>query len=352
VGVPAVQTAVSAGAQAPAAQLVPPDQFEWLLEQRLQRPVEVRQPVVLISQIQRSGGTLLSQLLDNHRQLHAHPHELHIGFPRDKGDWPALDLLAEPREWFDMLREYHVERTFLQGYTKYARKWVQYEDERLETYPFLLIPSLQRALFERCARTWAVKRQRDVLDAYMTSYFNAWVDNRNLYGDKLWVTGFSARLAVPRDNRRRFFNDYPDGRLMSIVREPRSWYASAVAYNADRYGNLKASVERWRESAEAMIEAKERYGDRVLLITFERLLKELEPTMERIASFLGIDFEPTLLEPTFNGLPIKANSSFRTDRHGVLDAPLKRQEGLGRGDLETIERLAADTYQRVLPLTA
>ncbi|MFN2638466.1 MAG: Obg family GTPase CgtA, partial [Gemmatimonadaceae bacterium] len=64
--------------------------------------------------------------------------------------------------------------------------------------------------------------------------------------------------------------------------------------------------------AEAMIEAKERYGDRVLLITFERLLKELEPTMERIASFLGIDFDPTLLEPTFNGLPIKANSSFRT----------------------------------------
>jgi hypothetical protein len=330
----------------------PPEEFHALLEQRLERPVAVREPLVLISQIQRSGGTLLSQLLDAHPQLHAHPHELHIGYPRDKRDWPQLDLSRGPEEWFRALREAHVDRMLVGGYRKYARKWVQYADERLETYPFLLIPSLQRRLFERCAGSWPIERQRDVLDAYMTSYFNAWVDNRNLYGDKLWVTGFSARLAVPRDNRRRFFNDYPDGRLMSIVREPRSWYASAVAYNADRYGNLKASVERWRESAEAMIEAKERYGDRVLLITFERLLKELEPTMERIASFLGIDFEPTLLEPTFNGLPIKANSSFRTDRHGVLDAPLKRQEGLGRGDLETIERLAADTYQRVLPLTA
>ena len=322
------------------------------MRQRLEAPVEVHQPLVLISQIQRSGGTLLSQLLDDHPQLHAHPHELHIGYPSDKRDWPQLDLQAGPEEWFRRLREAHVDRMIVQGYRKYARKWVQYDDERLETFPFLLIPSLQQQLFERCASSWAIERQRDILDAYMTAYFNAWVDNRNLYtGPKRWVTGFSARLAIERENRRLFFADYPDGRLVAIIREPRSWYGSALAYNSDRYGNPEISMRLWAASAGAMIDAKQRYGDRVFLISFERLLGETEATMGALAGFLGIDVTPELTTPTFNGMPIKANSSFRVERGGVLDAPLKRAEGLPAHALATIERLTAGLYDRVLALT-
>ena len=119
---------------------VPAEEFADLVDQRLRNCIEVREPLVLISQIQRSGGTLLSQLLDAHPQLHAHPHELHIGYPSDKRDWPALDLGDEPAEWFRRLREAHVDRWLVEGYRKYARKWVQYDDERLETFPFLLIP--------------------------------------------------------------------------------------------------------------------------------------------------------------------------------------------------------------------
>src|SRR5215210_4381368 len=141
----------------PALEAAPREEFLALVEQRLRRPVEVHEPLVLISQIQRSGGTLLSQLLDAHPQLHAHPHELHIGYPRDKRDWPQLDLGEGPEQWFRALREAHVDRMLVDGYRKYARKWVQYEDERLETYPFLLLPSLQRRLFERSASSWKIR---------------------------------------------------------------------------------------------------------------------------------------------------------------------------------------------------
>lgn len=332
---------------------VPRGEFVGLVEQRLANPIEVREPLVLISQIQRSGGTLLSQLLDDHPQLHAHPHELHIGYPRDKRDWPALDLTAGPDEWFAQLREAHVDRWLVEGYRKYARKWVQYDDERLETYPFLLIPSLQKRLFERCTSSWPIRRQRDVLDAYMTSYFNAWVDNRNLYsGPKRFITGFSALMAIERESRKRFFADYPDGRLVAIVREPRSWYGSALAYNSDRYGNPEVSIRLWAASAEAMIAAKRKHGDSVFLISFEQLLGDTQGTMRALAAFLGIDFTDSLVTPTFNGLPIKANSSFKVDRGGVLDAPLKRAEGLPSHALKTIERLTGDIHERVLALTA
>ena len=348
---PATSTAAAVDVATPE-HLVPSEEFEQLLQQRLEHPIEVRQPLLLISQVQRSGGTLLSQLLDAHPQLHAHPHELHIGYPREKRDWPDLDLKADPQEWFHRLRESHVDRSFLQGYRKYARKWFQYDDEQLETFPFLLIPSLQRRLFERCVNSWKVTRQRDVLDAYMTAYFNAWVDNRNLYsGPKRYVTAFSARLAMKRATRKQLFTDYPDGRLVSIIREPRSWYGSALAYNSDRYGNPELSIRLWRDSADAMIDAKSRDGDSVYLITFERLLQDTEGTMRSLAEWMGIDWHPALGVPTFNGMPIKANSSFRTDRHGVLDAPLKRREGLTPHAEQTIERIAQDAYDRVLELT-
>jgi hypothetical protein len=333
-------------------QVVPREEFDRLLEQRLATLVEVREPLVLISQIQRSGGTLLSQLLDYHPQLHAHPSELHIGHPRAKRDWPVLDVRDGPERWFEMLREKHVDKLLVEGYRKYARKWVQYDDEPLETYPFLLIPSLQRRVFERCVQEWTVERPRDVLDAYMTAYFNAWVDNRNLYkGPKRWVTAFSARLAIERENRARFFSDYPDGRLLAIVREPRSWYGSALAYNSDRYGNPEISMRLWRDSAEAMLDAKQRYSDRVLLLSFEQLVGDTEATMRTLADFLGIDFTDTLTTPTFNGLPTKANSSFRVERRGVLDAPLKRGENLPAHAGEAIERLTHGVYDRVLAVT-
>src|SRR5207253_5548814 len=65
-------------------------------------------------------------------------------------------------------------------------------------------------------------------DLYMTAYFNAWLDNHNLYGaDKRWVVAFSPWLATEADDRTRFFTDYPEGRLIRIVRDPCGWYASA-----------------------------------------------------------------------------------------------------------------------------
>ena len=64
----------------------------------------VTSPIALISQVQRSGGSLLSQLFDGHPELHAHPHELKIGYPK-KYMWPKIDLNEHPQRWLEMLFE-------------------------------------------------------------------------------------------------------------------------------------------------------------------------------------------------------------------------------------------------------
>jgi hypothetical protein len=70
--------------------------------------------------------------------------------------------------------------------------------------------------------------------------------------------------------------------------------------------------------------------------------------MRYLAGFLGIEFDDTLLVPTFNTLPIRANTSFEVEDHGILNSPLSRYKTLTGQELDTIERMTSETYSLVL----
>ncbi len=155
----------------------------------------VTSPLVLISQIQRSGGSLLSQLFDGHPELHAHPHELKIGYPR-KYTWPKLDLNDHPRQWFETLFEPSVLDHFKTGYKK--------QKNLDETFLFLFLPSLQRELFLNYLDSVDTIALRDVFDAYMTSYFGAWLNNQNSFGQKKILPPLRQGYHWKRKTWRRF----------------------------------------------------------------------------------------------------------------------------------------------------
>lgn len=303
--------------------------WQKLVDRRAAMLTWVDQPLVLISQIQRSGGTLLSQLLDGHPQVHAHPHELHTGWPRPKEDWPVLDLSDEHGEWFRRLREKRVTKHFRDGYTKYSRGMnpdiPADPDEVLEAFPFLLVPELQEELFERCVQRRPIRAERDVFNCYMTSYFNAWLDNRNLYEpDKRWVAGFVPRLALSAENRQRFASVYPDGRLVFIVRDPVTWYSSASRHRPEEYGDPAAAADLWSWSTRQMIDARTSDPGSVVVLRFEDLVLRTDATMRSFARKLEIEYLPLLTIPTFNGMPIKADSSYPVLRHGILEEAVSR----------------------------
>jgi len=326
-------------------------EHERIVAQRTDHLVEVRQPLVLVSQIQRSGGTLLSQLLDGHPEIHAHPQELRTGYPK-KYDWPPLDPATGPDEWFRLLYERPTARGFAEGYSKVVDLKVRESGE--ETFPFVFPPLVQKAIFEHCAAAWRPTTPRGIFDCYMTSYFNAWLDNHNLYGPpKRWVSAFAARLNAHEDSVRTFFDTYPDGRLISIVRDPRSWFLSARRYlevnpspgRTHDYGDMATAVGLWIDSSRAMLAARERYGDRFRLLTFEDLVSDTETVMRSLAEYLDISFHPSLLTPSFNGMPIKADSSFRVTGHGVSREPLSRfRELLSPEEISYIDERATPLY--------
>ncbi len=322
------------------------EEYEALTEMRLDHVVPVREPLVLISQIQRSGGTLLSQLFDGHPEVHAHPHEICIGKPA-KWDWPPLDL-ARPETWFETLREPLLAEWVEKGFVKDLTELRKGRDP--DVFPFVFSLRWQRSIFDRFAAD--AQSERDVLEAYFTSYFNAWVDNHSLYaGPKKAVVGFTPRLAMELERVERFFAAYPDGLLVSVVRDPRGWYASARLHRK-YYADLEQSIGLWRASTEAALEAAARFGERVVLLTYEELLEDTERTMAQLAGRIGIAATRELLVPTFNSRPIRANSSEAVERTGILhERGAAFRDALSAHEIARIERLAGDLYERVSPVT-
>jgi hypothetical protein len=322
------------------------EEYRELCRVRLENVVPVREPLVLISQIQRSGGTLLSQLFDGHPECHAHPQEIYIGKPA-KWDWPPLDLEA-PETWFETLHEPLVADWLRSGYVKDETTRKRAETAP-DVFPFVFSPRLQKALFDACVAARPVVSERDLLDCYFTSFFNAWLDNQNLYtGPKQVVTGFTPRLAMELDRVERLFAAYPDGTLVSIVRDPRGWYASASKHRK-YYSDVEEAIGLWRQSTDAALEAAARFPGRVIVLTYERLVGDPQATVESVARRIGLTATPGLLMPTFNGLPIRANSSYGADETGILTGRVTAYRGvLDRDTIAGIERLSGDLYERAV----
>jgi Sulfotransferase family len=321
--------------------------LERALRPRRENVAPVDQPLALICQAQRSGGTLLARLFDGHPQCHAHPHELLIGFLKPHM-WPDLGLDEEPEVWFAKLKEAYLSTLFKKGRRVIPMK-APGEKSR-GSYPFLLPPSFQRQLFlEEVERRAPISSERQILDCYMTSLFNAWLDNQNLRGpEKRWVVAFSPRRAWG-EGREKLFELYPDGRLISILRDPLSWYTSAQG--RDPEAPPEALLELWKRSAQEMIEAKGRYADQVLIVRFDELVRDTEGTMRGLADFLEIDYDPVLTTPTFNGYPVGANSSYEVRSTGVVTDPVERyKEILSAEQRKRIEGECEELYKEALGL--
>lgn len=270
--------------------------------------VPVSQPLLLISQIQRSGGTLLNSLFDDHPSCFAHPYELALG-PGEKWRWPEFDPTADADAVFAQFEERWLMRAIAQGFYSKAGAFKGLADE--EHQPFIFDRELQVHLFRTQFEARRPRTRREALDQYFTSFFNAWLDFQCLYrGSKQFVTAFTPRVHMHPEHLAAFLNDYPEGFLISAVRDALSWFASARLHSPARYGDLDTAIDLWSASTRATLDAHSRMPGQVVGVLFEDLIQNLEAVMRRICAATGLPFRESLLVPTFNGRPSQSNSSF------------------------------------------
>lgn len=306
---------------------------ERLFRSARETVVPIMQPMVLISQLQRSGGTFLNRLLDGHPELHVHPYELHIGHPT-KTDWPILDLTAGADAWLEILRQNFIERLFADGYRKGLHVHA--------SLSFSVVPSFLERLFRILCAEQPPETPRQVLDRYLTAFFNAWVDCQGLREEpKKWVGAFAPRVAWGQ-SRNRFLADYPDGRIVAVHRDPRAWYASAHRFK-DKYSDFEEALALWRRGTQETLTARRERPEQVFVLTYEALVQEPERVMRTLADWLRIAWHPILLRPTFNRQATVANSSHGAGDIGIRAESLERWRETLPSD--TVAAIEAETLE-------
>jgi hypothetical protein len=301
------------------------------------RRVRVTQPLVLITQMGRSGGTLLLHLFDGHPSCLVVPHELSALLTAERLNGAAADVfeVLTPRQLAKWRASgVRVGKEGIAGPRRYA--------------PALdLPPSLVRQLF-LASFPESAHSDRDVLDAYFSAYFSAWKDRLDSNEPPRWVIGFEPGAIGDEARMTRYDANYPDGRVISVLRDPWSWFVSARRWSL-RFAHVDVALARWRRTVECALAYRERSPDRIALIAFDDLVLDTASVTARLCDFLEIPVSEAMLMPTFNGAPVDDNSSFAGSSGGVSrDPAMKRRAELTDDEAATIDARVGTLWRAAL----
>ena len=244
----------------------------------LQHISPVTAPLALVSQIPYAGGSLLGRLLDGHSNLHTCPRAFAVDAP-NKGSWPKINIKGQPDEWLNILSKEIVVAGIQGGFKQYVEDTTQ--------FPFMYLPLLQKQIFIKYLESIEALNTRHVFDAHMTACFGAWLNYQNHGLDKKFVTAYAPGLIMQNEAINNFFEIYPDGRLISIIRNPEHWLVSASSLETQIYGDIESALSHWKESVQAAIQIRKKFEDRVCLLKFEDLVTQTESVMRFLSEFFG-----------------------------------------------------------------
>lgn len=90
----------------------------------------------------------------------------------------------------------------------------------------------------------------------------------------------------------------PGIRVVGLIRDGNDVISSVMNRSEKRF---RVASYRWRRSVDIIHELKTRYSEIVLVISFEDLVVNPQASMERIAAFLGVEYQERMLEgPRYN----------------------------------------------------
>ena len=149
---------------------------------------------------------------------------------------------------------------------------------------------------------------------------------------------------------------FPEAKVVCLVRDPRAvvasykdWHGAAARRGVTESAELEADRERsrrsynpvlmsllWRGVVRASFAALERHGpERVRIQRFERLAAAPEAEVRELCAWLGLAYEPALLE-----IPV-VNSSYATTGAGVSSEPVERwRERLSAREVGIVQSVA------------
>lgn len=293
---------------------------------------------VFIFGVHRSGTTLTRDLLDHH---------------------PALSVLPAEGTMFTNF-EWHLSRLKPDGWMRYLGcEWLRRLANPINQQPYWLLgrSSEEDSPYVGFAR--ALMAWWPLVEARIGARITAWPLVAIALAYAHCTAGFGAASPLLRWVEKtpanehflpRLMTEFPEAKLIHVVRHPFAVYAShrrAAQDSARALGDESRILHQMHRSYRvAAARSLEPASDSYLLVRYEDLLADTAASVQRMATFLGIPMLRVMMRPTANGLPTPSNSSFDVDAAaGRLN---RRRAGdpaalLTRRDRERVTAMVGDT---------
>lgn len=273
----------------------------------------INQPIILVSQLPRSGGSLVAQLFDSHEELYSFPDEVKIGYPI-KYIWPKLKLNKNPKYWFYQLFNLELAKIDNNNY------WKGHQHKFKQGLSFKYSPKTHYENFIDLVKNKKNINEREIINSYMSSFFYSWIDYNNMNGNKKYIICFQPMLNGISNYTKNFFTLYPDSFQISLIRDPYNWFNSSIRHVSikNSFKNFEEGMNYWLKFNDDLLSLKRKYKDRVILLNYETLINQTESTMKFICNKINIKYNKNLINPTFNNYQIMANSSYPVNNYGIL----------------------------------
>lgn len=256
---------------------------------------------VMISAGFEHGGNVTHRHLDGHSRLLVYPFESQLG-NRDHKDflesiervqyrYPEFPEGMSPEELYENIMDEEM-KTFLR-----KRNGSKFKDANL----VLEEADRKQAFCERLGNK-EFYRRKDVIEAFFRSTFDSW---KNYYvnpSDDMVYVGYSPAIGIDAD---RMVRDFPDIKIIHIVRNPFSAYRDTKRRPFPQ--PLSKYLITWNLYHSTVEMYAKMYPDNVRIFRYEDEVADKRKFMQEVSDFIGVEFEESMLYPSWNGEEIKDN---------------------------------------------
>lgn len=289
-------------------------------------------PLLIVSGLQRSGTHLVTQLLNNHPQTLSYYSELHIGRP-NKYHWPDLTKQKSEKEKFSALIPLNL-----------AKKVMTIKSNHNFIFDF----SFFKKLFLKLEKNNDNGSQRDTLNNFFTAYFNAYLNcnHSNFYDKYKFIVASVPGLTLFNESINGFLWDYPDGKLLVMIREPLLWWNSARHHSKNL---IEKGLERYKISLKNTLEACSQYPNNVFVVSFDNLIKNTEKSIKLILERSGLEFNKISTYPSYFPFYGIDNSTFGLKEvKVVLNEKVNRAINIPKDEEAHIKSYIYPLYMKVI----
>jgi hypothetical protein len=253
---------------------------------------------VMVSAGFEHGGNVTHRHLDGHSRLLVYPFESQLGnrsfndflasIERVQYRYPEFPEGLTAEELYDQIIDEEM-KTFLR-----KRQGSKFKDADLQ------LAEIDRiAAFKQFLGAGSHRRAR-VIEAFFRATFVAW---RNYYvkpSEGMLYVGYSPAIGIDAD---RMVRDFPDIRIMHIIRNPFSAYRDTKRRPFPQ--PLSRYLISWNIYHSTVAMYARMYPQNVRIFRYEDLVADKQKFMQQVAGFIGVVAEPSMQYPSWNGVELK-----------------------------------------------